>query len=271
LVEIREISPMALRLEGKNALITGASDDAAIAAARRFAEEGANVFAADRSLDAARRVAAEVAAAGRKSGAMEVDVSREEQVDRMVELAAGELGGIDVLMVADAVMHARYPGAQNPSYRLIDEPLADWRRVMSYNLDAYFLTGRAAARAMIKRGKGGRIINYISVSALVASARAGDYSVSRAGAWMLTKVLALELAPHNIRVNAIAPGYLDSNMSREYYSGAPNRLEAVLKRVPLGRIGEMREIADAALFLAGDESSYFTGQVLQPNGGLLIQ
>jgi NAD(P)-dependent dehydrogenase (short-subunit alcohol dehydrogenase family) len=237
----------------------------------RFAQEGANVFVADRALEAAQHVAAQVAAAGRKAGAMAVDVSQEEQVDRMVDRAVAELGGIDILMVADAVMHARYPGGKNPGYRLVDEPLADWRRVMSYNLDAYFLTDRAAARAMIKAGRGGRIINYISVAALMAAPGGGDYSVSRAGAWMLTKVLALELASQNIRVNAIAPGYLNSNMSREYYSGAPDRLAAVLKRVPLGRIGEMREIADVALFLAGDESSYFTSQVLQPNGGLLVQ
>ncbi|HEY2105711.1 MAG TPA: SDR family oxidoreductase [Candidatus Binataceae bacterium] len=262
---------MALRLEGRNALITGASDDAGSAAALRFSQEGANVFVTDRALEAAQQVAAQVAAAGRKAGAMAVDVSQEEQVDRMVDRAVAELGGIDILMVADAVMHARYPGGKNPGYRLVDEPLADWRRVMSYNLDAYFLTDRAAARAMIKAGRGGRIINYISVAALMAAPGGGDYSVSRAGAWMLTKVLALELASQNIRVNAIAPGYLNSNMSREYYSGAPDRLAAVLKRVPLGRIGEMREIADVALFLAGDESSYFTGQVLQPNGGLLVQ
>jgi NAD(P)-dependent dehydrogenase (short-subunit alcohol dehydrogenase family) len=262
---------MALRLQGSNALITGASDDAGRAAALRFAEEGANVFVADRSFEAAQRVAAEVAAPGRKSGAIAVDVSVEEQVDRMVERAVGELGGIDVLMVADAVMHARYPGGKNPNYRLVDAPLADWRRVMSYNLDAYFLTGRAAARAMIKAGRGGRIINYLSVAALSAAPGAGDYSVSRAGAWMLTKVMALELAPHKIRVNAIAPGYLNSNMSREYYAGAPGRLEAVLKRVPLGRIAEIGEMADVALFLASDESAYFTGQILQPNGGLLMQ
>jgi NAD(P)-dependent dehydrogenase (short-subunit alcohol dehydrogenase family) len=262
---------MGLRLEGKNALITGASDDAGRAAAVRFAQEGANVFLTDRSLEAAQRVASEVAESGRRSGAAAVDVSQEDQVDRMVDRAVAELGGIDILMVADAVMHARYPGGKNPNHRLVDEPLADWRRVMSYNVDAYFLTDRAVARTMIKVGKGGKIINYISVAALMAAPGGGDYSVSRAGAWMLTKVLALELAPHNIRVNAIAPGYLNSNMSREFYAGAPGRLEAVLKRVPLGRIGEMREIADAALFLAGDESSYFTGQLLQPNGGLLIQ
>src|SRR5579875_237559 len=262
---------MTLRLEGRNALITGASDDAGRAAAVRFAQEGANVFLTDRSLEAAQTVAAEVAQLGRRSAALALDVSAEDQVEKMVECAAAEMGGIDILMVADAVMHARYPGGQNPNYRLVDEPLVDWRRVMSYNLDAYFLTDRAVARAMIKAGRGGRIINYISVAALVAAPGGGDYSVSRAGAWMLTKVLALELAPHQIRVNAIAPGYLDSNMSREFYRSAPGRLEAVPRRIPLGRIGEMREIADAALFLASDESSYFTGQLLQPNGGLLIQ
>jgi NAD(P)-dependent dehydrogenase (short-subunit alcohol dehydrogenase family) len=262
---------MALRLNGKNALITGASDDAGRASALRFAAEGANVFLADRSAEVARNVAAEVAAAGRTSAAIGVDVSQEEQVDRMVERAISELGGIDILMVGDAVMHARYPGGKNPGYQLVDEPLADWRRVFSYNLDAYFLTDRAAARAMIKAGRGGRIINYLSVAALMAAPGAGDYSVSRAGAWMLTKVLALELASHKIRVNAIAPGYLNSNMSREYYSGAPGRLEAVKKRVPLGRIAEIDEIADVALFLAGDESSYITGQIMQPNGGLLMQ
>src|SRR5579871_1507080 len=191
---------MTARLEGRNALITGASDDAARAAAILFAQEGANVFLGDRNLEAARRVAAEVAAAGRKSGAMAVDVAHEEQVDGMVNRAAAELGGIDILMVADAVMHARYPGGKNPNHRLIDEPLADWRRVMSYNLDAYFLTGRAAARAMVAAGKGGSIINYISVAAFMAAPGGGDYSVSRAAAWMLTKVMALELAPRNIRV-----------------------------------------------------------------------
>src|SRR5579885_988391 len=141
---------MALRLEGKNALITGASDDAGRAAALRFAQEGASVFLTDRSLEAAQRVAAEVAELGRSSGAAAVDVAQDDQVARMVDRAVAELGGIDILMVADAVMHANYPGGKNPSHRLVDEPLADWRRVMSYNLDAYFLTDRAVARAMIK-------------------------------------------------------------------------------------------------------------------------
>src|SRR5205823_8123914 len=111
----------------------------------------------DRSLDAVQRVAAEIAATGRQAGAAAVDVCQEDQVDAMVERAVRELGGIDILMVADAIMHARYPDGPNPSYPLVEEPLADWRRVMSHNLDAYFLTDRAAARAMIKAGRGGCI------------------------------------------------------------------------------------------------------------------
>ena len=141
--------------------------------------------------------------------------------------------------------------------------------MMSVNLDGTFLTDRTVARAMIAARKGGRIINIASGAAIVPSARGGDYSVSKVGVWMLTKTLAVELAPHKITANAIAPGFIETPMTahiRERDAVA----QRVVSTIPLGRFGQPADIAATALFLASDEASYFTGQLLHPNGGVLI-
>ena len=258
------------RLAGKNALITGATSDFGRAIAIRFAHEGANVLVAAGDLDLAKEVAAEAEKEGHRAIAEAVEVGDEAQVERMVRRAAHELGGIDVLMAAEALSYASYGGGADPRHRIVDKPLADWHRVMNVNLDGTFLTGRAVAREMIKAGKGGRIINYASAAGVAPIPGSVDYCVAKAGIIMLTRVMALELAPHNIRVNAIAPGFLQTAMSAAFFKKGGRTEQAVLDRIPLRRFGEISEVADTAVFLASDESSYITGQTLHPNGGLVI-
>jgi NAD(P)-dependent dehydrogenase (short-subunit alcohol dehydrogenase family) len=261
---------MALELNGKVALITGAASGIGREAARLFAQQGADIVAADRNLEPAGQVAGEVRARGRRALAHQVEISDEAQVKAMVERAVRELGAIDILLAAAAIPHVNYGTGPARRNLLVDESLEDWREVMSINLDGTFLTDRHVARAMIDAKQGGRIINIASGAAIVASARGGPYSVSKAGVWMLTKTLAIELAPHAITVNAIAPGYIDTPMTahireREALS------KMVLETIPLRRYGKPYDIAATALFLASDEGAYYTGQLLHPNGGVLIQ
>jgi NAD(P)-dependent dehydrogenase (short-subunit alcohol dehydrogenase family) len=258
------------RMAGRKALVTGATSDFGRAIALRFAREGADLMVAATSLDQAREVAAEAAALGRMAIAHGVEVGDEPKVDAMVERAMRELGAIDVLMAAEAISYARFGAGEDPHHRIVDKPLADWLRVMNVNLDGTFLTGRAVARAMIKAGRGGRIINYSSAAGVAPVPGGGDYCVSKAAIIMLTRVMALELAPHRITVNAIAPGFLETAMSAAYFDKEGRIARGVLKRIPLGRLGAISDVADTAVFLASDDAAYITGQTLHPNGGLVI-
>ena len=262
---------MSGRLEGKNALITGGASGIGRACAVRFAEEGANVFVADRHLSAAEETAAAVRKLGRKSAAVQVDTSSEADVAAMVERCVKEIGGVDVLVAAAGISHARYGEEGMPAMGpLAEKPLADWKKVLSVNLDGVFLTNREVARAMIKAGKGGRIINIASGAAKLPTPGVGEYSVSKAGVWMLTKVLAVELAPHGITANAIGPGFINTPMTANIQQ-AEGFMKTLLERVPLKRIGEPVDVANTALFLASEEGRYYTGSILHPDGGIVMQ
>jgi NAD(P)-dependent dehydrogenase (short-subunit alcohol dehydrogenase family) len=259
-----------MRIENKNAIVTGGASGIGRATVRRFVAEGANVLIADRNLAGAEQLARELAGSGRKLVAHRIDVSDEAQVDAMVERAVRELGGVDILVAAAAIPYAGFGGPEDRHSSIIDKPFAEWRELLSVNLDGVFLVDRAAGRAMVKAGRGGRIINISSVMAVRPAVNSSDYCVSKAGVWMLTKVLALELAPHHITVNAIAPGGVRTPMLGAALERNPGMEQAIVDSVPLHRIGEPEELAATALFLASDEAAYYTGALLHVNGGSLM-
>ncbi|HKM99593.1 MAG TPA: SDR family NAD(P)-dependent oxidoreductase [Candidatus Binataceae bacterium] len=262
---------MGLRLEGKNALITGGASGIGRATAIRFAEEGANVLVADRHLAAAEETAVKVRALGRKAIAFQVDTSAEAEVAAMVDRCVKELGSVDILVAAAGISHARYGEEGTPAMGpLAEKPLADWKKVLSVNLDGVFITDREVARAMIKAGKGGRIINISSGAAKLPTPGVGEYSVSKAGVWMLTKVLAVELAPHGITANAIGPGFINTPMTADIQQ-AEGFMKVLLERVPMKKMGDPVDVANTALFLASEEGRYYTGSILHPDGGVVMQ
>ncbi|MFZ1890072.1 MAG: SDR family NAD(P)-dependent oxidoreductase [Candidatus Binataceae bacterium] len=262
---------MSLRLEAKNAIITGGASGIGRATAIRFAEEGANVFVADRHLDAAEETAGMVRKLGRKAMAFQVDTSNEAQVAAMVTRCVGELGGVNILVAAAGISHARYGEEGTPAFGpLAEKPLADWKKVLSVNLDGVFITDREVSRAMIAAGKGGRIINIASGAAKLPTPGVGEYSVSKAGVWMLTKVLAVELAQYGITANAIGPGFIATPMTAGL-TNAEGFMKSVLERVPLKHVGEAVDVANTALFLASEEGRYYTGSILHPDGGVVMQ
>jgi len=262
---------MSLRLEGKNALITGGASGIGRATSVRFAEEGANVMVADRHLAAAEETAAKVRALGRKAIAHQVDTSSEKDVATMVERCVKELGSVDVLVAAAGISHARYGEEGVPAFSpLSEKPLADWKKVISVNLDGVFLTDREVSKAMIKAGKGGRIINISSGAAKLPTPGVGEYSVSKAGVWMLTKVLAVELAQYGITANAIGPGFINTPMTAGIQQ-MEGFMKSLVDRVPMKKVGEAIDVANTALFLASEEGRYYTGSILHPDGGVVMQ
>jgi NAD(P)-dependent dehydrogenase (short-subunit alcohol dehydrogenase family) len=262
---------MALRLENKNALITGGASGIGRATAIRFAEEGANVFVADRHLAAAEETAASVKKLGRKAVAYQVDTSDEAQVNAMVAQMVKDLGSVNIVVAAAGISHAHYGEEGQPDITFLsNKSFANWRKVLSVNLDGVFLTDRACADAMIKAGNGGRIINIASAAARMPTPGVGEYSVSKAGVWMLTKVLAMELAPFNITANAIGPGFIKTPMTAQIQDMA-SFATPLIERVPMKRMGEPVDVANTALFLASEEGRYYTGSILHPDGGIVMQ
>lgn len=260
---------MSLRLDGKNFLVTGGASGIGRASALRFAEEGANVCVADRQVKAAEETAAEVRKLGRKGIAVAVDVSNPSQVQAVVDRAAKELGGIDIVLAAAGVSSANYGEREIEPKFLNELSFDEWRKVLSINLDGVFLTCQAVAREMIKQNRGGRIIAISSGAAKVPLKGSGEYCVSKAGVWMLMKCMALELGRYNITANAIGPGVIDTPMTKDIQSSP--RFQRMIGGIPLKRIGKPVDVANTALFLASEEGAYFSGSILHPDGGFIMQ
>jgi NAD(P)-dependent dehydrogenase (short-subunit alcohol dehydrogenase family) len=265
------------RLAGKVALITGGSSGIGRASALRYAEEGADIVIADRDVRRGTEAVDEIrATSNRRALFVEVDVAEEASVEAMVERAIREFGRIDTVLAAAGISNAAYVSgearardADLEARRLVNLPLADWRRVLDVNLTGVMLTDRAVARRMIDQGIPGTIVNIASTAARIALPGAADYCVSKAGVAMLTHVLAMELTAHNIRVNAIGPGFIETPMTQALQEDAEGRT-MMIAMTPMGRLGTPREIANTALYLACDESSYTTGHTLYPNGGMFV-
>jgi NAD(P)-dependent dehydrogenase (short-subunit alcohol dehydrogenase family) len=249
-----------MRLAEKVAIVTGAAQGIGLACAQAFAREGAKVLLADVNEDAGRRETLKLRSDGRSASFVACDVSRKAQVDATVGAALQEFGRLDVMVANAGIVHAA---------EFLDLEEKDFDRVLAVNLKGIFLAGQSAARAMVKQGSGGAIINMSSVNAVLAIPNQVPYVVSKGGINQLTKVMALALAPHRIRVNAIGPGTILTELARTAVLGNREAERKILSRTPMGRMGEPDEVARVAVFLASDDASYVTGQTVYADGGRL--
>lgn len=270
------------RLDEKVALVTGGGNGIGRACCIRFAQEGAKVIVADLLDDAAAETVALVEQVGGAATATRLDAPDPEQNEAAAQLALDRYGRLDVVVTAAGISHAGYrSGDRQADLELasrsaralgdltagfVDVGLDEWQKVLDVNLTGTFLAVQAAAKRMIAQGEGGSIVTIASIAAKHPDAGPLAYTVSKAGVWMLTKHAARSLGPAGIRVNAIGPGFIETNMTRIISEFDAIR-DQFVATIPLRRMGQPQEIANTALFLASDESSYFTGEILHPDGG----
>jgi NAD(P)-dependent dehydrogenase (short-subunit alcohol dehydrogenase family) len=249
-----------MRFSDKVVVVTGAGNGIGLAVAQAFAVEGARVVIADINERSAQRAVAEIEAAGGQALAVPVDVADEAQVEQMVAETLARWDRIDVLINNAGVVAHKL---------LIEMDREDWDRQLAVQLTGPFLLSKHVARHMIARGGGGRIVNISSVSALMGRVKGGAHCASKAGLTLLTKVLAMELGAHGITVNAVAPGLIDVPAQRDEMNLSAAYQQRYLQEIPLGRIGQPTDIANAVLFLASPDADWITGQLHIVDGGLM--
>jgi glucose 1-dehydrogenase len=250
-----------MKLSGKVAVITGAARGIGRACAERFLKEGAKVVVSDIDADGLARTASELVRANDVRVVL-ADVAKHADVDRLVATAAKEFGRIDIMVNNAGV-------ARNQDLLEISEK--DFDDVIAINLKGAFFGVQAAAKQMIAQGGGGGvIINMSSVNALLAIPSLATYAISKGGMKQLTSVAAVALAPHKIRVVAVGPGTILTDMVASAIFSSEDARRSVLSRTPIGRGGEPSEVASVVAFLASDDASYITGQTIYPDGGRLI-
>ncbi len=246
-----------MQLEGKIALITGARRGIGRAISLKFAQNGADCIVLARTEPT--ELADEIRALGRRALPLALDVSDAEAVENGFKSAIKEMGGLDILVNNAGVT------ADN---LLIRMKLEQWQSVIDVNLSGAFYCSKAAARPMLKNEGGGRIINISSVIGQMGNAGQANYAASKAGLFGLTKSLAKELGSRGITVNAIAPGFIVTDMTAELGEEAKG---ALLGQIPLGTLGEADDVAELTLFLASGKARYITGQTFNVDGGLVME
>lgn len=244
-------------LDDRIAIVTGASRGIGRAIALGLAQAGAHVVLAARKLPDLEAVAQEIAGLGRRALPLATHMARRQEIERLVAATLAEFGRVDILV---------NNAATNPVFGpLIEVEEEAWDKIMALNLKGYLLASQLVARPMIDRGKGA-IVNVASTGGIRASPGLGVYSISKAAVLMLTRVLAKELGPFGVRVNAIAPGLIQTRFSQALW-GTPEILEGYLKGTPMGRVGQPEETVGAAVYLASDAASYVTGTTIILDGG----
>lgn len=246
-------------LAGRVALVTGASQGLGAYFATRLAAAGAQVAVAARKTAACEALCERIAASGGTARPFALDVTDTASVDAAVAGTVEAFGGLDIV-VNNAGVTTTTP--------LLDLSEADWDKILDTNLKGAFLTAQAAARAMVKAGKGGSIINIASILGLRVAGQVAPYATSKAGLVQLTRSMALEWARYGIRANALCPGYVETEFNTDFF--ATDAGKALIKRIPYRRLGKLEDLEGPLLFLASDASSYMTGTTLAVDGGHLV-
>ncbi len=248
-----------MNLSGRTALVTGASSGLGRHFAVVLAGAGARVALAARRTDALEETRAAIEAAGGSAVAVAMDVTDPASVERAVAEAEAALGGIGIL-VNNAGVTAHRP--------FLDMGEEEWERVLDTNLTGCARVARAVARRMRDAGTGGAIVNIASILGLRVAGQVSSYIASKGGLVQLTRAMALELARHGIRVNALCPGYLETDLNRDFF--ATDAGKALIKRIPQRRLGQLHELDGPLLLLCSDAGSFMTGSVLAVDGGHMV-
>ncbi|MBN1614220.1 MAG: glucose 1-dehydrogenase [Deltaproteobacteria bacterium] len=244
-------------LTGRAAIVTGGTRGIGRAVALGLAQAGADVVATSRNLENVEAITAEILRMGRKTFALCTDVARKEQIERLVSETMGRFGRIDILVNSAGI---------NPIFKraeLVTEE--EWDEIVNVNLKGLFLCCQTVGRVMINQ-KSGKIINITSVNGLRGAARGAPYCSTKGAVVMLTKCLALDWVQFNIQVNAIGPGFIDTDLTKGIQNNK-GLMDMVLQRIPQGRFGQADEVVGTALLLASDLSTYITGQTFFVDGG----
>jgi glucose 1-dehydrogenase len=251
-----------MQLENKIAIVTGASSGIGKAVALGFGEEGAWVTVDYRSHpDEAEEVVERIQGSGSKAISVHADVSKPDDVKDLVRKTVEEFGRLDI-MVNNAGMEEKMP--------FLETSLNVWDRTIAVNLTGPWLCCQEAARQMVSQGEGGRIINVSSVHEDLPMPTNSPYCASKGGLRMMMRTIAIELAPHNITVNNIAPGAIDTPMDAPLKEN-PDQMRELLSEIPLGRMGKPEEVASLAVYLASDAAAYSTGSTVFVDGGMIRQ
>ncbi|MDD5409032.1 MAG: 3-oxoacyl-[acyl-carrier-protein] reductase [Candidatus Omnitrophica bacterium] len=246
-----------MRLKDKVALVTGGARGIGQAIALTFAREGADIVVADVNLEIAQKTALEIEGLGRKALALEMDVTNYEKVEEGVNKILDKMGKVDILVNNAGITKDNL---------LLRMSQADWDAVINVNLKGTFNCIKAVSRPMIKQ-RSGRIISIASIIGLMGNPGQANYAASKAGIIALTKTVAKELASRNVNANAVAPGFIQTEMTAKLPEDIKKKM---LEAIPLAKLGTPQDVANTCLFLASDESSYITGQVITIDGGMVM-
>ncbi len=247
-------------LDGKVALVTGASQGLGKRFATVLAERGAKVALAARQVERLDSLKVQIEQDGGTAGAVRLDVTDAASIEACFVQVEKDLGPIDILVNNAGVAVSK---------SVLEQTEADWDKVVGTNLKGAFFVAQAAARRMVERGEGGAIVNIASVLALEVIGHLAPYAASKGGIWQVTKTMALELARHDIRVNALAPGYIETDINRDFLQGQTG--QQMVKKIPKRRFGEPEDLDGALLLLASNAGRYITGSVIVVDGGFMLQ